>query len=70
MKDLAPSDFHLFTHLKHFLGGLCIRSNEEAKKMVKDWFHGLAADVYDAGTQKLITRYDKSLNLHGVYAEK
>jgi hypothetical protein len=34
--DLAPSDFHLFTHLKQFLG-TCMGSNEEVKKTVKDW---------------------------------
>jgi hypothetical protein len=28
-------------------------SDEEVKKMVKDWFSGLAADFYDAGIQKL-----------------
>jgi hypothetical protein len=45
-------------------------SDEEVKKMVKDWFSGLAADFYYAGIQKLITCYDKCLNLHGDYAEK
>jgi histone-lysine N-methyltransferase SETMAR len=54
--DLAPSDFHLFTYLRQFLGGTCVGSDEEVKKTVKDWFNGLAADFYDAGIQKLITR--------------
>jgi hypothetical protein len=49
--DLAPSDFHLCTHLKQFLGST---HNEEVKKMVKDWFNGLAADFNDEGVQKLI----------------
>jgi hypothetical protein len=30
-------------------------SDEDMKKMVKDWLNGLAADFYDAGIQKLIT---------------
>jgi histone-lysine N-methyltransferase SETMAR len=68
--DLAPSDFHLFTHLKQFLGGTRMGSNEEVKKTVKDWFNGLAADFYNAGIQKLVARYDKCLNLHGDYVEK
>jgi histone-lysine N-methyltransferase SETMAR len=34
--DLAPSDFHLFTHLKQFLADTLMGSNEEVKKMVKD----------------------------------
>jgi hypothetical protein len=36
----------------------------------KDQFIGLAADLYNAGIQKLVTRYDKCLNLHGDYVEK
>jgi hypothetical protein len=31
--DLASSDFHLFTHLKKFLGGMLMGSDEEVKKM-------------------------------------
>jgi hypothetical protein len=34
-------------------------NSEEVKKMVEDWFRGLAADFYDAGIQKLVTRYGK-----------
>jgi hypothetical protein len=30
-------------------------SDEEVNKTVRDWFNGLAADFYDAGTQKLVT---------------
>jgi hypothetical protein len=42
---------------------------KKLKKTVKDWFNGLAADFYDAGIQKLVTRY-KCLNLHADYVEK
>jgi hypothetical protein len=44
-------------------------SDGEVKKMVKDWFNGLAADFYDASVQKLVTQYSKCLNLHGDYVE-
>jgi hypothetical protein len=47
-----------------------MRSNEEVKKTVKDWFSGLAADSYDAALQILVTRYDSCLTLHGDYVEK
>jgi hypothetical protein len=40
--DLAPSYFRLFMHLKLFLGSTRMGRNEEVKKMVKDWFSGLA----------------------------
>jgi hypothetical protein len=44
-------------------------SDEEVKKKVKDYFNGLKADFYDSGIWKLVTQYDKHLNLHGDYAE-
>jgi histone-lysine N-methyltransferase SETMAR len=68
--DMAPSDFHLFTHLEQFLGSTCMGSNEEVKKTVKDWFSGLAAGFYEASVQKLVTRYNKCLSLLGDYVEQ
>jgi histone-lysine N-methyltransferase SETMAR len=68
--DLAPSDFYLFTHLNQFLGSMRTRSNEDVKKMDKDWFSGLAADFYNTGMQKLVTQCNRCLNLHGNYVEK
>jgi hypothetical protein len=47
--DLAQNGFHLFTHLKHFLGSTHMGGHEEVNKTVKDWFIGLEADFYDAG---------------------
>jgi hypothetical protein len=67
--DLAPSDFRLFTHLKQILGDTHLGSNE-VKKAVKDWFNGLMAEICDTGIQKLITQYDKCLNLPGDYVKK
>jgi hypothetical protein len=56
---LAPSDFHLFPKLKEFLGGRRFKSDVVAKDAVKEWLNGLAAEVYNEGIQKLVTRYDK-----------
>jgi histone-lysine N-methyltransferase SETMAR len=68
--DLVPSDFHLYTKLKEFLGGRHFKSDEEVKDAVKEWLNGLAAEVYDEGIQKLVTRYDKYLKVGGDYVEK
>ncbi|GFS92866.1 HTH_48 domain-containing protein [Trichonephila clavipes] len=67
---LAPSDFHLFRHLKEFLGGKRFDTADEVKEEVQDWLSLQAADVYDLGIQKLVERYDKCLNKYGKYAEK
>lgn len=68
--DLAPSDFHLFTKLKDFLAGKKFDSDEELKEGVTTYLNTLAAAEYEAGIQKLVTRYDKCLNLLGDYVEK
>ena len=69
--DLAPSDFHVFLHLKKFLSyGERFGNDEELKTSVTRWFHSQAAEFYDSGIQKLIPRYDKCLNSGGCYVEK
>jgi histone-lysine N-methyltransferase SETMAR len=68
--DLAPTDFHLFPKLKEFLGGRRFKSDEEVKDAVKEWLNGLAAEIYDECIQKLVTHYDKCLNVGGDYVEK
>ncbi|KAJ4429714.1 hypothetical protein ANN_21918 [Periplaneta americana] len=58
--DLAPSDFHVFLHLKKFLfSGERFGNDEELKTSVTRWFHSQVAEFYDRGIQKLIPRYDK-----------
>ncbi|KAJ4439167.1 hypothetical protein ANN_15124 [Periplaneta americana] len=68
--DLAPSDFHLFTKLKDFLGGTRFGSDEELKKTVNTWLNELATEEYNTGILKLVNRYDKCLNVGGDYVEK
>jgi hypothetical protein len=65
--DLATSDFHLFPKLKEFLVGRRFKSDETMKDAVKEWLNGLAVEVCDEGIQKLVTRYDKCLNVGGDY---
>jgi hypothetical protein len=59
----------LFPKLKEFLGGRRFKSDEEVKYAVKEWLNGLVAEVYDEGIQKLVTRYDKCLNVGGDYVK-
>jgi hypothetical protein len=55
--DLASSDFHLFTYLKHIFVGMDMCSDEVKKT-------GLATDYCDAGIQELITRYNECPTLY------
>jgi histone-lysine N-methyltransferase SETMAR len=70
-QDLAPSDFHLFLHLKKFLAGQRFNNDEDtSKEQCKKWLSSQAATFYDEGIQKLVSRYDKCLNNCGNYVEK
>ncbi|GBL96274.1 hypothetical protein AVEN_118801-1 [Araneus ventricosus] len=66
--DLAPSDFHLFRHLKHHLGGNHYK--EDVKTAVTSWLSEQAAIIYEEGIQNLVVRYDKCLNKLGSFVEK
>ena len=68
--DLAPSDFHLFIHLKMFLGGKRLDDDDDLKDAVQKWLTSQAAAFYAEGTQKLVPRCDKCLNNGGEYVEK
>jgi hypothetical protein len=47
------------------LGGRRFKSDEEVKYAVKEGLNGQAAEVYDGGIQKRVTRYDKCLIVGG-----
>jgi hypothetical protein len=44
--------------------------NPITQHAIKEWLNVLAAEVYDEGIQKLVTRYDKCLNVGGDFVEK
>jgi len=54
--DLAPSDFHLFLHLKNHLAGKKFDDDDEVQEEVMTWFKRQAADFYDSAIQKLVPR--------------
>ncbi|GBM33926.1 hypothetical protein AVEN_79823-1 [Araneus ventricosus] len=61
---------HLFPVLKSALSGCHFRSNEEVQQAVKRFLHSLGTNFYQDGFLKLIPRYDKYINIGGVYVEK
>jgi hypothetical protein len=67
--DLAPSDFHVFLHLKTFLGGWWFH-DDKVNEAVNTWFTLQTASFYDAWIQKLLPHYDKCLNNDGNYVEE
>jgi histone-lysine N-methyltransferase SETMAR len=69
-RDLAPSDFHVFPHLKIFLGGRQFHDDNKVKEAVNTRFASQATSFYDAGIQTLVPCYDKCLNNGGNYVKK
>ncbi|GBO37528.1 hypothetical protein AVEN_153559-1, partial [Araneus ventricosus] len=56
--------------LKSALSGRHFRSNEEVKQAVKNFLRSLGTDLYKNGFLKLVSRYDKCINVGGEYVEK
>jgi hypothetical protein len=68
--DLPPRGYHLFTKMKVWLATRRFHTNEELMDGVNNWLHNLAAPFLDDGLQKLVSRYDKCLNVDNNYVEK
>jgi histone-lysine N-methyltransferase SETMAR len=68
--DLAQSDYRLFTKMEVWLGTQHFHTIEELMDGVNNWLHNLAAPFFDEGLQKLVSRYDKYLNVDANFMEK
>jgi len=69
-RDLAPSDFHLFLHLKSFLAGRQFHDDKKVKEAITTCFALQVAPFCDEGIQKMVQRYDKCLNSGGNNVKK
>jgi hypothetical protein len=67
--DLAPSDFHLFLHLKKHLAGKKFDDDVEVQEEVMTWFKEQAAGFYVSGIQRLVPRLNKCLDNAGDYVK-
>ena len=65
--NLAPSDYHSFSHLTKFLVGNSLKSEQEMKDTAQDRLKGLATTFSDKGIQNPVPLYDKCLNLECDY---
>ena len=63
--DLAPSDYHLFMHLKKWLASQRFETDDELQTGVNEWFKTLAADFFDTGIKNRVPRYQKCVEVNG-----
>ncbi|GBO10881.1 hypothetical protein AVEN_227851-1 [Araneus ventricosus] len=59
-----------FSCIKSAPSGRHFRSNEEVRQPAKNFLRSLGTDSYQDGLLKLISRYDKCINVGGEYVEK
>jgi hypothetical protein len=55
--DLSPSDYHLFTYLKNWLGSQRFNNNGKLMEGVETWLSSQAAGFFYTGIQKPIPPY-------------
>jgi len=61
----------LFLHLKKKnLAGKKFDDDDEVQEEVMTWFRGQAADFYDSGIHKMVSRFTKCLDNASDYIEK
>ena len=68
--DLAPNNYHLFPNMKTWLATQRFKDDAELQAGVNVWLKSQAEKFYDDGINKLVHRYDKCLNLNGIYVQK
>ncbi|UYV85020.1 hypothetical protein LAZ67_X004295 [Cordylochernes scorpioides] len=65
--DVAPSDFLLFPELKKNLGGTQFQDDYELEEAVLGFLCGQAAEFFDSGLHKWVSRMQKCVERNGEY---
>ena len=65
--DLAPSDYHLFRSMQHYLTGKKFADLENVRKEVSQFFTSKPASFYERGIKQLPERWEKVINYDGNY---
>lgn len=65
--DLAPSDFHLFRSMAHFLRGRTFDSVEEVENGCREFFESKPPEWYRSGIVQLAERWKTTIANDGLY---
>lgn len=68
--DLAPSDYHLFRALAHFLKGRHFHTQADVESGVQEFFASKTKDWYYAGIRELAQRWVKTIDHDGLYFDE
>jgi hypothetical protein len=64
---LAPSDFHLFRSLQHFLKGRRFENIDEMGEALEEFFDSKDAEFYRRGIMKLPEKWEEVIEVDGEY---
>lgn len=67
--DIAPSDFHLFASLAHFLSGRTFDNFNALKNGLQTYFDQKSVEFYRRGIELLTGKWQKIVNNNGCYFE-
>ncbi len=65
--DIAPSDYHMFFHMKKFLRGKSFSSNDEVIRTVEDYIRDLDSKFFSNGISALHDRWQRVVASDGYY---
>jgi histone-lysine N-methyltransferase SETMAR len=65
--DLAPSDYHLFRSMQHFLRDIKFLNVDEVRNWLSDFFDSQPIEFYARGIRSLRERWRRVINLNGEY---
>ncbi|CAK9833045.1 Histone-lysine N-methyltransferase SETMAR [Anthophora retusa] len=63
--DLAPSDYHLFRSMQHFLSGKNFNNSEDVKSALNEYFNSKSQKFSENGIRKLTDRWEKVIETDG-----
>ena len=67
--DLAPSDYHLFRSMAHFLRGRNFQNIQEVENACREFFGSKDKDWYRHGIEQLSSRWIEAIESNGLYFE-
>ena len=68
-RDIAPSDYYLFSNLKKFLRGKNFNSDNEPTTTVEDYLTDLNSDFFCKGIESLRDRWQRVVASEGQYIQ-
>ena len=67
--DLAPSDYHLFRSMAHFLRGRTFNNLDDVKNGCGEFFASKDKEWYRRGIEELSNRWVQTIESNGLYFE-